>query len=154
MVAASGRLVSRNGRFSVVVDPDPKRVAKDIGRHINKPMKRVVGQLHREYADIPVQEIKKRSARAPRGQVRIGRFVKASAATSAITVLGGRGSADWAGQVWGSKTYRRFSPYTGGPYEDTYVIGPILRDEAFMEDFGEKFADGLSELLEKVWNGR
>jgi len=151
---ATGRLVSRGGRFSVIVDPDPKQVAKDIGRHINKPMKRTVGQLHKKYADLPIKEIQKRSARAPRGQVRIGRFVKASAAVSAITVLGGRGAADFAGQVWGSKRYRRFAPYTGGPYENTYVIGPVLRDEAFMQDFGEKFADGLSELIEKVWNGR
>jgi hypothetical protein len=34
------------------------------------------------------------------------------------------------------------------------VIGPVVRDEAFLQDFGEKFADGLSELIEKVWNGR
>lgn len=153
-MAASTRVVARNGRFSVVADPDPAQVAKDIGRLINKPMKRVVGQMHKEFAQIPIKEIQSRSARAPRGQVRIGRYVKASASTAAITVLGGKGAADFAGQLWGSKRYRRFSPYTGGPYEQTYVIGPILRDEAFMEDFGEKFAEGLDDLLKKVWNGR
>ncbi len=117
-------------------------------------MRRVVGQLHKDLAQLPIKEIQARSNRAPRGQVRIGRYVKASAAVSAITVNGGAGAADFAGQVWGSKRYKRFAPYTGGSYESTYVIGPVLKDEVFMTGFGEKFADGLEELLVKVWNGR
>jgi hypothetical protein len=152
---ATGRLVAGNGRFTVVINPDPKQVAKDIRRQINRPMAREVGRLHKKYADIPVQETKRQATRAPRGQVRIGRAVKASASTSAITMLGGRGYPDFAGQVFGSKQYSRFAPWVGSSsYEDMYVIGRLYRDEAWQQDFMMKFVEGLSDLLETVWSGK
>jgi hypothetical protein len=141
------------GGFRVTVDPDPGQVAKDL-RKISREMGRTVGRLHRELSGVPVQEIRKRARSAPRGQVRIGRAVKPSATAKEVVVLGGRGYPDFGGQVWGSKQYKRFAPYTGGPYEDTYVIGPILRDEAFMEEFGGKYVEGFTELLETVWSGK
>ena len=153
---ATGRTRRTAGRgFTLVVEPDPKQVAKDIRRYINKPMAREVGRLNKRHAEVPADEIRRRSAAAPRGQVRIGRAVKASGSVAAITVLGGKGYPDFAGQIFGSKQYTRFAPWVGtSSYEDTYVIGPILRDERFMEEFGQKYVEGLSDLLETVWSGK
>ena len=150
MVAA--RVVSSSKGNRVVAVPDPSDVSKALGR-VDKKLKREMGQLHKKLADVPVKEIQARSSAAPRGQVRIGRFLKASASAKDVTVLGGRGAPDFAGQLWGSKRFKRFSPYTGGPYEDTYVVGPVLRDIRFMESFAEMYADGLQELVDTELGG-
>lgn len=148
----SARVVASSKGVRVVADPDPSVVSKALGQ-ISKETKKKMGQLHKQLADVPIKEIQRRAASAPRGQVRIGRFVKASAAAKDVTVLGGRGAADFAGQLWGSKRYARFSAYTGGPYEQTYVIGPMLTDTQWMESFAEQYADGLQDLVDHELNG-
>ena len=148
----SARVVASKNGVRVVADPDPSDVAKALGK-ISKETKKKMGQLHKKLAETPIEEIQRRASSAPRGQVRIGRFVKASAAAKDVTVLGGRGAADFAGQVWGSTRFKRFAPYTGGPYENTYVIGAMLSDTVWMESFAEKYADGLQDLVEVELKG-
>jgi hypothetical protein len=151
---ATGRVAGGAGGapFVIVVDPDPKQIAKDIRRKINRPMAKVVGQVNKKQAQMAVAEIKRRSASAPRGQVRIGRAAKASATAAAITVrVGGARFPDIGGQIWGSHRFERFDAYTGGRYENTYVIGPMLRDERFMNALGEAYVDEISDLLKRIW---
>lgn len=146
---------SNGATIRIVVDPDPKKVAKDIGRLVNKPMSKQVGKLHKRLADDPAQEIKKRADSMGSGRVRIGRAVRGSAAASALTVIGGKASIpDFAGQEWGSKQYRRFLPWKGSGDESGYVIGPMMRDDTYMTSLMEKYADGMAELIEPIFNGR
>lgn len=111
-------------------------------------MAKKVGDLHKKIGKKPVEEVKTRSSKAGRGQVRIGRSVKASAARTDLTLLGGRGYPDFAGQEWGSKRYPQFRPHN----PDGYVIGAMMSDRVFMGELLEEYSDGLAELMQEVFN--
>ena len=149
MAGATG---NRGGNGFIIV-PDPNDVAKELRSKVSKQAAKTVGQLHKKLGDTPVNEGKRRSDAAPRGGVRIGRSLRASATVKALTVAAGGGAyPDWAGQEWGSKRYARFQPFIGGG-DDGYVMGRMMKDDAFMTRFMDEYVDGLSELLETVFDG-
>jgi hypothetical protein len=142
------RISSNGGSMRIKVDPEPRQVAKDISRLVSKPMAKKVGDLHKKLGDIPIKEIERRATRAGSGRRRIGRAVKPSATRSELVITGGRGFPDFAGQEWGSKRWPQFLPYN----PDGHVIGAMMSDAGFMQDMLEKYADGLGELIEEVFN--
>jgi len=145
---ARGRLTTSRGGYSVVVDPDPKEIARDIGRYINKPMKRELGKLHRRLGEKPAEETRKKARALGSGRIHIARTVKPSATQNAVQLRAT--GPDIKGQEYGSKRYGQFLPFEPGGY----VLGAVQRDREFMERFAGDYLEGIEDLLKKVWGGR
>ena len=144
--------ISSGAQIRIKVTPDPAKFAKSLQEKADaKALKKEIGKSHKRLSDKPIKEIKSRANAMGSGRVRIGRAVKSSASSTALTVRGGKGYPDFAGQEYGSLQYRRFLPWKGNGDSAGYVIGELLRDDAWMTQFGEEYVDEIDKLYQRVF---
>jgi hypothetical protein len=160
----------------VVITPPPRKIARDLkklGDGSDKELKR----LHKKLANIPLEEVERRANALGSGFVRVGRGTRTAAQAKGVVLnAGGARFPDFAGWEFGAsggyrrtsapvfgrrpstsylkRTTRQFRAWRGNGEDAGYVIHPILRDEPFMNEFGEKYVEELDRFLGQVYDNR